>query len=376
MPPSTIHGRSGRGLRVVSQGALEVAKRNREDGIAVLLSLFYTLLVLGLVLTTISGRRLPESSRHADKVHRPALRHLSEAGLTQALHEIRKCKTLDRAEGRQWTLSYPMGGLLWGSVEVTLDRRQRLLLSTAAVHERADLQEALDAYPNKLLARGGARVHLGRIRFRPPAKAPLILARPDLLALDADLTLLTRQGEAALAYVGKEGQEPDLPPDALAIELPAESLDLVHLLGIRTVDLGVMADRTVPEGEGFEEMKWGLTHLSGEHRFGSQRPLRGHGLLVVEGDLVLDGNARHEFQGILLVLGDLKLRGRAHFTGMTIVWGALQVLRQGNDSGLSVEFDEECLRRALWSVEGIRFSERPEIFVEEVKETATQEDER
>jgi len=368
MSSPAINPTDGKGLRAVCQGASEVANRTGEDGIAVLLSLFYTLLVFGLVLTSISGPRIHESPADLVKVHQSELIHLTEAGLTQALHEIRKSKTLDRVEESHWSLSYSMGGVLWGSVDVTLDREHRLLHAKASVHERCDVNQALGAYPNKVLARARGQARLGRIRFRPPAKAPLVLARPDLLTLDADLTLLTRTGEATLAFVAQGEGAPELPQGALAIELPSARLDLPRLLGIRTESLAIMADRTVPVGEPLRMMQWGLTHLSGEHRFGTSNPLEGNGFLVVDGDLSLEGDVQHVFQGILLVLGSLTIRGRARVEGMTIVMGSLDVQRQGDDPGLTLQFDEEALRRSLWSVEGVRFSERTDIVMESVTE--------
>ena len=345
--------------------------RRGEDGVAVLLSFFYTLLVLGLVLTGISGHRVAKRSTTAHPEYGTELQQLAEAGLMLALHDLRKGDSLEQEAEGSWSLSYGMGGKLWGSVEVSLEDHGRVLSAIAKIHERTDAQRALDRYPNYLLARAKARVRLGRIRFRPPAKAPLVLGSPGKLDLESDLLLQTRSGEAMLAYVAGRGKLPALPEGSLAMPLPAERLELSRLLGIRREDLARMADRHVPVGEPFPEMDWGLAHLRGDWRLDAENPLEGNGFVVVEGDLTLSGDVEHEFEGILLVTGTLTIRGHARVEGMTIVMGGLRVL--GEDSALDLQFDGESLRRALWSVEGIRFLDRPRIFVESVTQRQSAE---
>ncbi len=341
-----------------------MVNRKGEDGIAVLLSLFYTLLTLGLVLTSLSGPRALRDMAQEREPHRTDLMQLSEAGLFLALQELRVGGTLERATAGTWSLSYAMGQELWGTVNVELDRNKGVLRSRARVYEQVDPDLPLDGFPNRLLARARGEVGLGRIRFRPPAKAPLVLLEPSGLHIESDLVLLTRQGEAALAYVADGEKAPVIPEGSLAMELPEERLSLERIMGIPREDLATMADRHVPAGEPFVEMQWGLVHLSGERRFDAEHPLQGSGFLVVEGDLILEGDEIHEFQGILLVTGSLFVRGRARIEGMTLVLGDLRVTGKGRDQGLTLQFDEESLRRSLWSVEGLRFSQRPSIVLE------------
>jgi hypothetical protein len=110
--------------------------------------------------------------------------------------------------------------------------------------------------------------------------------------------------------------------------------------------------------------------------FDKKFPLRGKGVVVIDGDCEVKKDSNSQFQGILVVLGELKVHGPAKFTGTVVIQkkshlhGRKQNVRFDHDPALVTQMINELSKYRRFKTSFVpapaRLDERPnEEFLSE-----------
>jgi hypothetical protein len=371
-----------------------------EGGTAMIIALFFTILVTGAVVT---GSILMTANRHRletnFRVHSQATQ-FARSGLTEALTWFRlqtnqpvtafepivdeetsppALETDDPEVGL--VREYKIQGNLWGRYEVwkqwdadpdpeRLAWRQRMcatdvstlrglastgdgwrLRSIGHVFMRHDRFLPFDEPPNRVVAVQMLEAEILRIRVSLPGQAALSVFDGNSAHINTMGRIIGGATGAGIFYPDNSGTPTIGPPNANRVTgnpplAPSASFDgaFETVFGVDRDTFRGMATDVVTTDAGFPSPVPDFTLLYAEaaaFTFNADRPLRGTGLVYIKGNVSLVAGNDSDFQGMLYIDGNLTLREPSLLTGAVVCTGDVTV--QGALDYATIRFDQDVL---------------------------------
>lgn len=382
-----------------------------ERGVALILGIFFTIIVLGITVTGALVLRSHQAQTKTSFVMHGQSMQFSKSGLIEALGWMRKqtaqpvlafapqldpsatppiLDTLDPDIGivREFQITES----IWGRYEVWKEwegdpdptrlawRRQMQsedisctrgnltpgsvwrVRSIGYVFRRSDSGAAFNEAPNQVLGHEMAVVEARRLALQPPGQAALcsrnasgvqVLTRGRVLGGSTAAGLYRLTGTGSVTVTGTGATLTGSPGNSAAATYD-DSFDAVF--GVSLDELKAMADYNVTAVADFPSpvpidsvivCNTGIT-------FTSTQPLRGTGVVVVLGNTTIGQGSYSSFSGLLYVQGNLTVREPSEIQGAVVVTGTVTV--QGASDYATITYDDGTLNRLRQEVGTYRLS--------------------
>lgn len=388
-----------------------IVPRRDEQGFALIIALFFAIVVLGLTVTgTAHMRSHRDMTRTSFVSHGQALQ-FARSGLTEALGWYRKqtaqpvitldprldelavppiLETLEPDIGI--VREFPITGSLWGRYEVwkawpgdpDADRlffrnqvqcadisaeRGNLspgsvwrVRSVGYVFRRNDPLAVFDQQPNQVLGTEIVETEVRRLALQPPGQAALCLrngsscsvaTRGRILGGSTGTGVYHLMGTGSPSVSGSGASITGVPPIAAAT---IYSDDMIAVFGVDFAELRSMSDSNISNPAHFPSPvpAESLVVAETDITFDSSRPLAGTAVVVVRGNVTIGQGSNSSFSGLLYVDGNLIVREPAEIQGAVVVTGT--VLVQGSADTATVTFDDGILNRLRQNMGTYRMS--------------------
>jgi hypothetical protein len=199
-------------------------------------------------------------------------------------------------------------------------------------------QRSVDTQPlgvgtNKRLAEATVATEVRRLTIAPPAAATIVANRGDEITVGLRARV---RGDTCLAFGSGTGS-PAIGSGEVqggSTSLPAMSLAVEDVFGVSWAELRSMADISTDSVEAGVPTKLpdaSLTVITGDAAFDADHPLRGNGVVCVQGDVDIAPSSNSFFNGVLYVQGDLTVRAPAFLRGTILVTGEVDLRGTGGD---------------------------------------------
>ena len=347
-----------------------------QSGVALLMAVFVTLLILGVMLSSslsfdsdnARSESLVDRERHASQ--------LADAGLTEALgwfrSRTRQPVTSFRTTSRALVRSFRIMDQLWGRFEVypdnyedhrlrAIDRSLEVLDAEPGqiwqLHARAYIYlnksptTAFDQQPNHVLASAERTAELRRFKLFFPAMAAPCSGDAQGFYLGENVTVDSGGNGACLAVARGTGEpslgearvlgEPVLyvmseydDDDAAVLGAPLDVL-------ARFADMVVRADQPFPT----HLRKGSLILVEGDRVIENNTRITGEGALVLLGDFDLRRGCELDYTGIIYARQDFRIEGRIVLRGMLIGKKAIFIDGAAEDQSSLLVLDELVIDR-------------------------------
>jgi hypothetical protein len=235
------------------------------------------------------------------------------------------------------------------------------------VYERLDEDKAWNEAPNRRVAGALMSTEIRRITLSPPGKAALCCARGDDVTVGSK-AVVNGAEEAGIVFPPDTGTpsiagtvEGAIPTSAI----PGYDGSPMSVFGVSLQDLKAMATVRLSAGHSMPVPvpELSLVYAEGLRQVNSTGPLRGTGVLVVNGDLEIQAGSNSYFKGLIYVTGSLKLKAPALVHGTIIVEGSITMSGTGDTA--EVIYDEEVLQELRLEMGGYRIT-RPLLRMDPV----------
>ena len=371
-----------------------------ESGTALVVAIFFTILGLGLIL---SGSIVMEAaSKKSEVLFRldGQARQFAEAGLIDAVSWFRRQTTQpvtsfqpeldtlanppvldtdDPAIGivRQFEISRG----IWGRYEVRRfvpnvspaeDETDDIstqrgavaagtvwrLVSRGFVFRMVDPSVDFNVLPNQVLGTEVMETEIRRMTLAPPSQAAICVDRADQCAINNRGRVLGGVG-AGIAYpsgTGSVGTGGEITgsPSRVGVSGYDASVDAVFGLDIESLR-SLADDRIVTDAEFPSPVPNNqVLFVDADLDFDLARPLKGTGIVYVNGDVTIQPGSNSFFNGLLYVHGNLVVNAPAILRGTFIVTG--KVVVQGLGDYAEVEYDDGILNALMVEVGQYRVS--------------------
>jgi hypothetical protein len=218
-----------------------------------------------------------------------------------------------------------------------------------------------------LIGRARVATEIRRINMVPTARAALIIENRNNGTVGANAFIMGGSPQSATSaygvapHTGTTGTWPVAQVKGLAPAILTASTtyrtDTQSILGMSPAELSLLADYTninaLPT-----RFPMALVYLSTPTaNFTAAKPLKGAGVLVVQGNLNIAAYSNSLFTGLVLVTGNVTIRGSANITGTLIVGGSLDIADPaliGNP--VYIQYDSGALNMASTLLAGYRES--------------------
>jgi len=223
-----------------------------------------------------------------------------------------------------------------------------LIESHGFIFERPDSSLALDEGPNRRIATASVGIEIRRMVIAPPAAAAI----SDSVGMAVTIGSRARirgGGGAGVAYgsstgspIFLSGSEVSGSPSSTSIPGYDGSLKAIFGLDLTQLksmaDLSTMDEGVVPANAG----EFALTVIEDDVTFDAARPLRGTGIVVIQGSCTIDSGSNSLFNGLLWVSGTLEIRAPSYLRGICISNGVVDVRGTGGDYA-EIDYDDEII---------------------------------
>ncbi len=368
--------------------------RHGERGIAMVFAMFLTIMVLGIVLSGVTVMESSQKKTNTTFLRLGQARQFAEAGLTDGLAWFRRQTSqpvtvfdpkLDKGAvppildtddpsigivrefeighgiyGRYEVRKYEPGqSPLEPEVKDISEERGAVtpgtvwrLVSRSFVFRRVDATKPFNESPNHVLAIDVLETEIRRLTLAPPAQAALCSQRGDGVTLGAKGRILGGTG-AGIAYgsgTGSpsiSGEISGMPPVA-SISGYDDSVPAVF--GVDREQLRSLADDRIGQNEAFPSVipTNYLLFCETDLVFDASRPLKGTGIVYVEGNVTIEAGSNSFFNGLLYVTGNLVVKAPSLLRGTIIIRGSTSFSGLGDYSEL--EFDDGVLNSLMVEV--------------------------
>ena len=223
--------------------------------------------------------------------------------------------------------------------------------SVGYIYRRVDNTVALDASPNVRLGISMLEAEFKRLRLGAPGEAAVNISNGGSIAIGHNGRIDGGTSNPGIYYSGSgspsnSGQVIGSPTQsyiapALYDDSP-ESVFGLSLAELTSVSDDVITDPALfpsPIGNSTIVVAYPTTTLA----FDSARPLRGTGVVYVQGNVVVAQGSNSVFNGLLYVEGNLTLREPSVINGTIICTGSMAV--QGGSDRATVNYDPEILEQ-------------------------------
>jgi Tfp pilus assembly protein PilX len=379
-------------------GLVDLQQRRAERGIALILALIFTVIVLGIV---VSGAVALKS--HMTKTKTTFVAHgqavqFARSGLIEALGWLRKqtsqpvtafAPVLDQAATPQvldtidpaigLVREFRIAGPVWGRYEVWKDwaadpdptrlvwRNKMCCRDISAsigglspgsvwqvrcigyVFQRNDGAVPFDTLPNHVISQEVLEVEVRRLSLEPPGQAGLCTANGGSCRVRTKGRIqggavgggiYYQQGTGAPSVSGSGASVTGVPAMASSASYPGSIADV---FGVPIEELRAMATSVVSNANDFPDPvpNNALVICDAPITFTSSKPLRGTGAVVFSSTVAIDPGSYSSFSGLIYVDGDFTLREPAELQGSVVVTGAVTI--QGNADFATIIYDDGSL---------------------------------
>jgi len=370
-----------------------------EQGIALIIALFFTFIALGLVM---SGSLVMEAAnKRSELVFRleGQVRQFGEAGLVETIDWFRRQPSqpvTSFTPKRDETASPPILdtddptlGLVrefeiskgvYGRYEV----RRLVPLSSPPIPETQDVSAMRGAltngmvwrivcrsyvyrqkdpdtefnvWPNQVLATDVIEPEIRRMPWTPPAPAAVCASRGDAVTV-AGKGRVMGGSSTGIAYPEDTGTPSigDVTGSPPTAAVPGFNTSVQAVFGSGRELLKAMADDRVRTDAAFPYPvpTNALVFVETDVTFDSARPLKGTGILYIDGDLVISDGSNSFFNGLIYVDGDVTINPPALISGTLIATGKVTISGSGDVS--EVVYDDGVLNALMVAVGQYRLS--------------------
>lgn len=377
----------------------ERLRRDGEQGSILVIVLFVSLAISGLIYA--GGLGLGAARTQAETEFRVfgQARNVARAGLVDAFSWFRRQPsqpvsafapqrddladppirdTDDPAIGI--VRSFRISGDIWGRYEVRhTDKDTRLtardvsslrrlpgtgqawsLAAVGTVYRNRDPNVAFDQSPNGILGSARAFTEIRRITMSPPAGAAINATSAASVSLGARSRIIGNEGAgvaipSGTGSIGTSGELSGTPRWA-GISPSSFEISVPRVFGVPVAELKSLADEVIADANKVPSPlpQEKLIVIETDVTFDDKRPLRGTGVLYVEGDLTIGASPLNFFNGLLYVDGDVTVRAPSVVRGSIVATGTVSVAGVGDYA--EVEYDSGVLAALMLSMGQYRIS--------------------
>jgi hypothetical protein len=373
--------------------------RDGERGLALLLAILFTIIVVGITVTGTLILRSHQAKTKINFVTHGQSMQFAKSGLIEALGWLRKqtsqpvltfepalnaaaappiLDTIDPVVGI--VREFEITNSIWGRYEVwrpweadpvpeRLDWRRQMQIrdvsamrgeltpgsvwrirSLGYVYRRVDPNVPYNTAPNQVLAQEMAEVEARRLALQPPGQAAICLRNGSSLTVNTRGRVLGGAVAAGFYHRASSGNPTISGTGATLTGTPNRSTTTVYndsyiaVFGVTLDELSAMADYVVNSPTNFpapvpiDTVVVAQTPMT----FDASRPLRGTGVVVVVGDVTIAAGSNSSFSGLLYVQGNLVVREPCEIQGAVICTGTATV--RGNLDFATVQYDDTILQ--------------------------------
>ena len=223
-----------------------------------------------------------------------------------------------------------------------------VLESRGSLYVRPRQDEPLGAEHNTRIAAASLGTEIRRMAMAPPAAAALCADAGSAVTLGTRARVRGGTG-AAVSFPGSTGSPSqdagsEVSGAPAVTSVPNYDGSLKAIFGLDLAQLKAMADLStsdvsvVPSDLG----EYTLTVIEGDIAFTSARPLRGTGVVIVDGDCSIEGGSNSFFNGLLWVRGDLSVRAPVYLRGLCVSRSRIDIRGTGGDYA-ELEYDDKII---------------------------------
>ncbi len=236
--------------------------------------------------------------------------------------------------------------------------------SEGIVYRRPRAELALGDGENTVVGRTKMATEVRRMTINPPASAAICVADADNCDL-GNRARVRAEGGTAVAYAQGSGTASTggAEVDGNLSGVPGYDGSAESIFGMKWSELRSMADVSTSDpvnGLPDKVADYSMVVITGDVTYDSTRPLRGTGVVIVQGNCTIAEGSNSFFKGLLYVAGDLTARAPAILSGQVVVEGQLDAR---GTSGDFVEFEHDggIVTQLLTRMGQYRYSKSPFI---------------
>lgn len=275
-------------------------------------------------------------------------------------------------------------GRVWGRYEVrrgdvkdvSLRRGKDLagtiwqLESEGIVYVRNDAAKAPDVAPNFVLARRTMRVDIQRLGLKPPGDAnAAILARRGSWITLINPSRIEGGASADVAYPRSTGSPGGSGASTINSRqqltgVTASNWSISKVFGVSTNELIAMADVVVDDESQLPDPlpDMALVVIRGNATFNGDVKLRGSGILVALGNLVITPQSNAYYSGVIWVGGNFTMQPPGIISGTIIANGTVQVA--GGSDVAEINYDSAIIDQVKLRMGNYLFSRSPWVVTQ------------
>ncbi len=366
-------------------------RRRAERGSALFIALVATVVVAGVVVTGVTTLRATQQSADATFRVGGQAYHVARAGIIDAFSWFRRqtsqpvvtfapqrdlvvdpplIETEDPSIGI--VRNFPITRDVWGRYEVrktdvTDVSSQRgygtsggvwVIKSHGMVYRLRDSSKAWNEAPNQVLGRATLITEIRRVTIAPPSQAALCIARGDNLTVSSNGRIEGGDAIAGVVFPPLTGS-PSLvgelfgtPP---SLQLLGYDWSVDSVFGVDYEQLKSLADDRFTDDAEFPSPVPRNTFMFAETdlTFTKDRPLRGQGVLFVNGDMTIEAASNSFFTGFIYCTGHIDLRAPSLLRG-SVVCDSLYIVGTGDFAEMG--YDEGALNSLMSTIGQYRMS--------------------
>lgn len=383
-----------------SADASDACGRTAERGLALILGLMFTIIVVGI---TVSGSMILKSYQNKTRTnfvtHGQTVR-FARSGLTEALGWLRKqtsqpvtsfspvldpmastpiLDTIDPEIGivREFRIT----GAIWGRYEVWKDwpgdpdstrlqwrnkmrcvdlstQRGNLpagtvwrLRSIGYIYRRVDGTRPYNVQPNQVISQEVLDSEVRRLSLEPPGQSAVCSRRGDAVSVQTKGRIFGGTTAAGVYYPSATGSPTvsgsgasitGAPPTSTAVTYADSVMDV---FGVSMAELESMANYVITDPNAFPNPVPinTLVVCKVPITFTAARPLRGTGAVVFQSTVTISPASYSSFSGLLYAAGNMTVREPTEIQGAVVVTGNL--LLQGASDFVTLTYDDGMLNR-------------------------------
>jgi hypothetical protein len=397
---------------------LRTGDRDGQSGLALILGLFFTLIVVGLTMT---GSMLLKSHITKNRISfasRSQALQVARSGLTEAVNWMRRQTSqpvlafdpqldalatppiLDTTEPdvglvrefkitgktwaryevwKQWDADPNATRLAWRQqyqcTDISASRAEASagtvwrLTAIGYVYERTDPLVAFNQKPNSIIASQVAQEEIRRLIISLPGHAAVNVRTGATCNFNANGRVFGGASAAGIYRRYGSGLPPtSAPPRVNGTPPCSEAGDGLYddsydsVFGMGFADLQTLANQVITNAAEFPSPVPAMALVvvdAGPITLDSTNPLLGTGIVIVRGDLTLATGSYSNFSGLLYVEGNLVVRSPSELNGSIICTGTMTA--QGATDYATINFDEDVLNTLMQQIGTYRMSNTTQL---------------
>lgn len=234
------------------------------------------------------------------------------------------------------------------------------IVAHGRVYRRRDAAQPLGSAANPRLAGVTVAAEIRRFVMVPPAVAALCVKTASTTVIGTRTRII---GGSKGGLINKSSTGTANTTGAEITGTPAKGTISSYddttetMFGVTLPELKAMADASWASAANFPKKigDFTLNVVPGPITFDDVRPLRGTGIVVVDGNATFNPGNNAFFNGMLVVRGNLTLRAPVYFRGTVVVTGAVDMSGTGGDYS-ELNYDANILTEVLTILGQYRFS--------------------